>query len=283
MSADFLSGDSGEVLGPRVRAKRTVLDLACEAAAALGGHGRRIDRLAERQAPRTVLVLSVYRPGSLLPGALGALGSARHDVRLALGSTGEADPALAAHTLAERLEGGKLENLNRLLEIAGGEPADWTIVVDDDVVLPERFLDRLVALCELFRLDLAQPAQTQRSHSAWRVTRRRPGSLVRETRFVEIGPVTAFGPRAAALLPFPGLRYGWGLDVHWAALAERQGWRLGVLDALPVRHESGTIAAAYSREEAESEAAAFLEGRPYLPASRAQETVVTHRLLRGPG
>ena len=51
---------------------------------------------------------------------------------------------------------------------------------------------------------------------------------MRETRFVEIGPVTAFGRAAAAeLLPFPELRYGWGLDLHWAAVAAERGWRLG--------------------------------------------------------
>jgi hypothetical protein len=110
------------------------------------------------------------------------------------------------------------------------------------------------------------------------VTRRRPASLVRETRFVEIGPLTAFGRRAAAeLLPFPELRYGWGLDLHWAALAEQRGWRLGVVDATPVRHEFATIGSAYPRAEAEAEAADFLAPRPHLPASRAAEVVAVHR------
>ena len=156
------------------------------------------------------------------------------------------------------------------------------LVVDDDVRLPRAFLDRFVAVCEAFGLDLAQPAQTLRSHSAWKVTRRRPASLVRETRFVEIGPVTAFSRRAAAeLLPFPELRYGWGLDLHWAALAGQRGWRLGVVDALPVRHESGLVAAAYPREEAEAEAARFLADRPYLASARAHEVLAVHR--RAPG
>jgi hypothetical protein len=159
---------------------------------------------------------------------------------------------------------------------------DWVLVVDDDVRLPRAFLDRFVAVCEAFGLDLAQPAQTLRSHSAWKVTRRRPASLVRETRFVEIGPVTAFSRRAAAeLLPFPELRYGWGLDLHWAALAGQRGWRLGVVDALPVRHESNPVAAAYSREDAESEAASFLTDRPYLTSARANEVLAVHRRARG--
>ncbi len=193
--------------------------------------------------------------------------------------------------MAEGLGGGKFANLNRVLEAVSGAasgwpppvgPAaldfDWILAVDDDLVLPPRFLDRFVALCERFGLDLAQPAQTLRSHSAWRVTRRRPASLVRETRFVEIGPLTAFGRRAAAeLLPFPELRFGWGLDLHWAALAGERGWRLGVVDATPVRHESATVASTYPRAEAEAEAADFLASRPHLPASRAGEVVAVHR------
>ena len=50
---------------------------------------------------------------------------------------------------------------------------------------------------------------------------------------------------AAELLPFPELRFGWGLDLHWAALAGRHGWRLGIVDALPVRHESALVGATY--------------------------------------
>ena len=126
---------------------------------------------------------------------------------------------------------GKFENLNRLLaEGAGGSPVqerDWLLVIDDDIQLPRGFLDRLLFLCERFELQLAQPAHRLSSHAAWQVTRRRPGSVVRETEFVEIGPVTAFA-RATfqTLLPFPELRMGWGLDAHWAALAREHGWRL---------------------------------------------------------
>ena len=153
-----------------------------------------------------------------------------------------------------------------MLEAAPGD-FDWLLVVDDDVRLPDRFLDRFVGLCDHFELDLAQPAQSQRSHSAWRVTRRRPASLVRETRFVEIGPLTAFGRRAAAeLLPFPELRFGWGLDLHWAALAAERGWRLGVVDATPVRHEAAVVGSAYRTADARAEAARFLADRPHLPA-----------------
>jgi hypothetical protein len=286
----FLSGDSGDVTDPWRVTKRRFGELAYSALDALAGTRRRAARLARTaSAPRDVLVVGVYRPGSLLAEALPALHSEHHRVHIALGSTGPADAALRAATVAEGLGGGKFENLNRVLEAAGRLPrepgpaaaADWTVVVDDDVRLPRAFLDRFVGVCEAFDLDLAQPAQTLRSHSAWKVTRRRPASLVRETRFVEIGPVTAFGRAAAAeLLPFPELRYGWGLDLHWAAVAAERGWRLGVVDALPVRHESGVVAATYARGDAVDEAARFLAERPYLPSERAGDVLAVHRRVR---
>ena len=280
-SSSFLSGDAGDVTDAWRRAKRSAGELAFTAVDALVGTRRRAARLARARPRRDVLVIGVYRPGSSIADMLPAVRSDRHNVRIALGSTGRGDPSLGRQTVAEDLGGGKFENLNQVLRQTSSEGSDWVLVVDDDVRLPRAFLDGFVAVCEVFGLDLAQPAQTLRSHSAWKVTRRRPASLVRETRFVEIGPVTAFGRRAAAaLMPFPELRYGWGLDLHWAALAEQRGWRLGVVDALPVRHESGLVAATYSREEAEAEAARFLTDRPYLSSKDANEVLTVHRKAR---
>jgi hypothetical protein len=279
--ASFLSGDAGDVTDPWRRVKRSAGELAFGVIDTLTGTRRRAARLRRDAPRRDVLVIGVYRPGSPMPAALDALRSEHHRVRVALGSTAGADPSLARQTLSEGLKRGKFENLNRVLAQTADTGSDWVLVLDDDVRLPRAFLDTFVALCEAFDLDLAQPAQTLRSHSAWKVTRRRPASLVRETRFVEIGPVTAFGRRAAAeLLPFPGLRYGWGLDLHWAAMAGQRGWRLGVVDAVPVRHESSVVAAAYSREDAEAEAARFLAGRPYLSSRRANEVLAVHRRAR---
>lgn len=276
----FLSGETGHVAGVRRTVARTLGDAALDVRARLSGADRRLDRLAARGPARDVLVLSVYRPSSeSLPDALEELLRSRHRVRLALGSTGAPAPALATHTLASNLDGGKFQNLNALLELVADRPFDWLLVVDDDVVLPRHFLDRFIALCERFDLALAQPAQTLRSHAAWRVTRRQGGSYARETRFVEIGPVTAFRADAAAeLAPFPDLRWGWGLDLHWGAVAAARGWKLGVVDAVAVRHEQ-PVGAAYRYADAIEEAGQFLAGRPFVPSAEAQETLVTHRSL----
>jgi hypothetical protein len=270
------------VTDPWRRAKRTAGEVAYGALDALAATRLRASALARRMpSAREILVIGVYRSGALLADQLPALSSSRHNVRIALGAMGPAHDDLSDHTVVDLLAGGKFENLNRVLAETG-HSADWTLVVDDDVRLPRAFLDRFVAVCEAFDLDLAQPAQTLRSHSAWKVTRRRPASMVRITRFVEIGPVTAFGRRAAdELLPFPELRFGWGLDLHWAALAGRHGWRLGIVDALPVRHESALVGSSYSRDDAVEEAVRFLADRPYLPSTRANEVLAVHRRTRG--
>ena len=176
----FLSGESGEVSGVRRTVTRTAGDLWLDAGLRLRRTAHKLDRLAAAEPPRRVLVLSAYRPGSQLPGALAELRSERHDVRLALGATGEPDPALAEVTVAQDLGGGKFENLNQVLETAAPMyEYDWLLVVDDDVLLPERFLDRFMGVLGRFELDLAQPAQSLRSHAAWRVTRRRARSISR--------------------------------------------------------------------------------------------------------
>jgi hypothetical protein len=209
-------------------------------------------------------------------------------------------PGLDHDTVAAGLTGGKFENLNTILTtFKGSDPVrpdrtalrgtvpmsggdldfDWVLVVDDDVLVPHGFVDRMIGVAEHFGLGLAQPAQSLASHAAWPVTRRRRGSLVRESRFVEIGPVTLFSREVLDhLAPFPPLRYGWGLDLHWAAVAEERGWKLGIVDALPVRHEQAGVAGTYSSEEAIAEAREFLTDRPFLESRAVLETVRTHRL-----
>ena len=250
---DFLSGESGTVRGvrrPVMRAADALLDL--EAAMRV----RRLDRAARRTpaTTRRVLVLGIERPGRLMRAARIELHRTRHDV--------------AVHTIAMG-EGGKFEHLNALLAAHPASGFDWLLVVDDDVVLPRGFLDRFLHCAEDAGLVLAQPAHRLQSHAAWEVTRRRPGGAVRETHFVEIGPVTAFAAASfATLLPFPALRMGWGLDVHWGALAREHGWPVGVVDATAILHTT-PVGGGYARADAVAEATAFLARRPYVTRAEA--------------
>jgi GT2 family glycosyltransferase len=268
---DFLSGASGTV-GGFDAVRREALDEALDAWQLVSAKRLRLG-LAARHAPplQRVLALGVERPErrELAAAMRAELLSSRHDVEL--------------HTCAPGAR-GKFENLNALLaaQVGGtGGPMpnhDWLLVLDDDVELPRGFLDRFLFLCERFSLTLAQPAHRLNSHAAWPVTRRRAGSAVRETSFVEIGPVTAFASRAfPVLLPFPELRMGWGLDLHWAALAREHEWRCGVVDALAIGHRVAPAAAGYARADAVAEARSFLAERPYLSAREADRTLTTHR------
>ncbi len=262
---DFLSGESGTVGGLDAK-RRELVDRLVDARELLGGRRLRLDRAARHSPPRRrVLVLGIERPQrhALASAIRAELTRSRHEVEVHLCPPGEL---------------GKFQNLNHLLSTYPADEHDWLLVVNDDVVLPHHFLDRLLFLAERFDFQLAQPAHRARSHAAWRVTRRRAGVVARQTPFVEIGPVTAFA-RATfpVLLPFPDVRMGWGLDMHWAALARERGWRCGVLDAVAIRHSVAPAGEAYSRAAAVAEARALLAERPHLTAAEAQTTLLTHR------
>jgi hypothetical protein len=265
---DFLSGTSGEVWGTRATTRALVSDAVADALVLSRLQPWRLRRAAASAPRRRVLALAVERDDqpNLLAGARAELALSHHDLRFA--STG--------------VEGrGKFENLNALLARHRPDEFDWLVVLDDDVSLPRGFLDVFVFLAERFDLQMAQPAHRARSHAAWQVTRRRRGSVLRETPYVEIGPVVAFRSCTFdAVLPFPPLRAGWGLDAHWAAIARERGWRLGIVDATPIRHGMRRIAASYDRGEAVAEGRRFLANRPYLRATETQRTLATHRHWR---
>ncbi len=258
--------------------------------AGLGAHARAtrmsrdLDTAADRAAPARVDVLSIYGPDPAgLVANMPALRSSRHDVRFAFGAMGDPDPRLGSETTASEMAGSKFANLNRLLATSPGPAADWTVILDDDVALPVRFLDRLIGIAEALGFDLAQPAQSWTSDAAWRITRRRR-DIARTTRFVEVGPVCLMRREVLeAVTPFSEQGMGWGLCMHWAALAKREDWRLGIVDALAVRHESRPVASAYSREDALTAARSFLETHEHIDRDTAGEVVETHTQLPGAG
>jgi hypothetical protein len=263
--ADFLSGTSGGVVGIRATSRALATDAVADTRAILRGQPWRLRSAARRWPSRRVLALAVERTGepNLLAAAREELMASEHDVRFDSIEVGGR---------------GKFENLNLLLATNPPQGFDWLLVIDDDVSLPRGFLDAFVFLIERFGLRLAQPAHRARSHAAWDVTRRRGGSVVRQTSYVEIGPVVAFhSDTFDVLLPFPELRAGWGLDAHWAALARDRGWPIGIVDATPIRHGLRQVAAGYDRDEAIAEGRRFLADKPYVTASEARRTVAVHR------
>jgi len=259
--ADFLSGESGTVGGRR----DALRELEDRAAAARGAWQLLRARRASRGLRRRVLVVSVVR-----------------DVHRALYEAAIAELRRSACEVValERPPGelGKFANLNLLLEGVELDRFDWVLLMDDDVSLPPHFLAPFLHLAECYGLRLAAPAHRMRSHAAWRLTRRRFGAVARETAFVEIGPLTALHRETfAALLPFPDVGMGWGLDAHWSWLARERGWRIGLIDLLALAHLAAPAASTYGREEAIAAAREFLAEHPYLPVSESQRTLAVHR------
>ncbi len=198
-SDDFLSGQSGTV-GGLDALRRGVEDEMVDVWELTSGRRLRLELAARHRPPlRRVLVLGVVRPerDSLAEAMRAELLSSRHDVEL--------------HTCAPG-ERGKFENLNRLLAEHPPGDHDCLLVIDDDVELSHRFVDRFLFLCERFSLQLAQPAHRLNSHAGWPQTRRRARSVVRETSFVEIGPVTGFARVTfPAFCPFPSCAWAGAL------------------------------------------------------------------------
>ena len=265
-------------------AVRRSFDVLLNGAQAAAGVNRRIDRLAARTPATTVLVLGIYQQDGIAREAVRALGESKHRVDFALGSLDpDPLPGLEPITLATGMQGNKFDNINKLVSRLGGvKQHRWTLLLDDDVVFPPHFLDRFLALCEHFDLQLAQPAMSRRSHASYTVTRRRPASLLRQTRFVEGGQLTAIRRQAVdKLIPFPPDADMWGLDLHWAGVAADHGWRLGIADATPVRHEIRPTGQTYSVPEAAEQGLDFIRRHRSLSPEDAEETLVTHRRLGG--
>jgi hypothetical protein len=123
-------------------------------------------------------------------------------------------------------------NLNRLPNTYRG----WGFI-DDDIEVDTQTLNELFQVGEMLQLDLYQPALTQDSACSHVQLKRAPGSYVRSTPFVEI--MSPFMSRRALgrfRHLFARTESGWGLDLVWSRMAVVEGLRMGVVDALPVRH-----------------------------------------------
>ena len=206
-----------------------------------------------------VLALSVERPErARLAGAIA--GRAR-----ALAPRGR-----AAHE-RQAGAGGKFENLNRLL---AAHPAARPRLAARDrrrrraaARLPRPLRVPLRALRADARAARAPPALARRvgGHAPPPRQRRARDELRRD----RAGDRLRRGELRRCCCRSRELRMGWGLDMHWAALAREQGWRCGVLDAVAIRHRAGARRRRLPARAGRSpRRASFLATRPHITARR---------------
>lgn len=266
---DFFSSLDGTRMGGNWRDQRlgAITDPVFDAALWLSGGWRQMRRLAAALGRQKVLVLGIEVPGreADLKGVLGQLQSRRHDVQVNVVPMGDR---------------GKFGNLNLGLASVDLSRFDWVIAVDDDVALPAEFLDNFLAVADHYGLKLCQPAHRYRSIATYNLTLRHFGALARRTSFVEIGPLNAIHRDAfAQFLPFPELRWGWGIDVYWSEIAERANLPIGIVDATPLNHLR-PVNAHYGWDAAAAEARAFLKAHA-LPGARS--ALLRNRAVYRPG
>ncbi len=174
---------------------------------------------------------------------------------------------------------GRFENLNILVSRHRLEEFDWLIITDDDIAVPTNFLDQFLFVLQHFGFKIGQPAHNLVSYATFKVTRRHWGTIARRTGFVEVGPLVALHRDTfEAMVPFPPGNMGWGRDVHWSYLAEKHGWAMGIVDALPIRHLR-PIGIGYNSRTALSEAREFLNTHGSMARLDALRTVATYRTL----
>lgn len=246
---DFFSSERGLARQYKVRYPHLalLLDRIYDAGLATSRGMAQVRRRGAAAQERRILVAGVEspnRPGEMTR-VIGGLTSAKHQVETSIIAMGDR---------------GKFANIEAAIAAAPSPLAsyDWLVIVDDDVDFAPGFLDDFVAAGEAADLAIAQPAHKFDSYANYRLTHRRWGAVVRHTRFVEIGPLTALRRDTfAELIPFPVSRWCYGIDVYWSALAKAYKWRMGVVDGAPIRHLR-PVAKAYDS------AGAVAEGRDML-------------------
>jgi hypothetical protein len=249
MMVDFFTASDGNIRRKRwqYRPLLRLLDAATDARAALATYRAR--KVARRMQPQTVLLTAVKVPGreaDLARAIAKIIGKTRHNVDIA---TAVMEPV------------GKFDNINHAMISHDLINYDWLLVIDDDIDLPNDFLDLFIYFCHTHSLKLAQPAHRFDSYASFKITRRHWASQARRTGYVEIGPVCLLHRDTFAdFIPFPSLRWAWGLDIFWAHVAKRKGWRMGVIDAVPIGHLR-PVGGSYDMSAARDEAMEFLASR----------------------
>lgn len=117
----------------------------------------------------------------------------------------------------------------------------YVLILDDDIEIDARSIDRLFSIMHRYQLWLAQPAYTPDSHVRWPITVAVPGLLLRFTDFVEVG-VSAFAVAALdrVIESIAKSRSGWGLDMVYSQLLGDPHDRIAVVDAVTCRHPGRT-------------------------------------------
>lgn len=113
---------------------------------------------------------------------------------------------------------------------------DYICLMDEDIRADTATLNRMFALCEAYRLKIAQPALDHESHFTYAALLRQPQWLMRHVNFIEMMcPVFRRDVLEVASQLF-SLGYESGIDLIWCNLVYEGPHDFAVLDACAVTH-----------------------------------------------
>jgi glycosyltransferase involved in cell wall biosynthesis/Flp pilus assembly protein TadD len=222
--------------------------------------------------PKNVLILGIYLANSLntvtdIVSVFG--GSKLHTVTQKwVALNGQPPDARAAAVTVKNLNGRvpKFQIINELLHDDDLSEYDYIVLCDDDVVLPEHFVDSFIAMQSQLEFAIAQPARTLNSYIDHPIVAKHIGVHARETHFVEIGPVVSFH-RLVYDFVFPfdlTSPMGWGYENVWAHEAIGRNLKMGIIDAVCVDHSLRKPVVNYEWNQADKERTAYLEKNVHL-------------------
>ena len=173
----------------------------------------------------------------------------------------------------------KFSLVNRMLHQDDVDQYDFILVCDDDVYLPDQWVDRFIGWQQHCNFALAQPARTWDSFVDHTFVRRALFTRARETRFVEIGPVFCMARAMARLiLPFDETSdMGWGYDLVWPVIARANGLTLGIVDDAPVAHSMRPRGAFYEMAPELESMRTYLANNEHLKARECFTTLRRYR------
>ena len=156
--------------------------------------------------------------------------------------------------------------MNRLMHDEVLKRYEFVVVCDDDITLPDGFLDTYLGLQNRFDFSLAQPARTHTSYIDHQFVGQLLGIKGRWTRFVEIGPLFSMRQDIfQEFIPFDEESpMGWGYDFVWPCIIEKIGCRMGIIDATPVEHSMRKPVDNYEYDDSVQTMEKFISQRPHL-------------------
>ena len=174
----------------------------------------------------------------------------------------------------------KFTILNRITREVDLHSYEYLFIFDDDIEIPNSFIDKYLQVVDKRKYALSQPARTHASYIDHYFVAQLFGIESRQTRFVEIGPVNCIHNSAyRLLLPFDQRApMGWGLDFHWPTILSKNNLKMGIIDQIPIEHSLRKPVSYYKYQDTESQMQCFLKQVAHINHQQAFTAIETYPL-----